>query len=157
MLAEDELLILSLLRNNSRMSLAEISRATNIPTTTVFAKIKKLEEKVIKRHVSLVDFHKINYGIKVNFVLKMQNKNDDKFLDFIHNNKNVNSFFKINNGYDYMVEAIFGNMAEMAEFSEAIDNHGMIEKNMYHVIEEVKKEGFMSQSAKADSLSKIGK
>ena len=155
MLGEDELLILSLLRNNSRMSLAEMSRATGIPTTTVFSKIKKLEEKVIRRHVSLVDFPKLNYGIKVNFVLKLEDKNNQDFLDFIKKSQNINTFFKINNGYDYMVESIFSNMAEMAEFSESIDDFGLVEKNMYHVIEEVKKEGFMSDINRKDKENNI--
>ena len=88
MISNKELLILNHLRGDSRKSLAEISRNTGIPISTVFDKLVWLEKKVINRYVSLLDFQKIGYGIKVNMLFKI-NKDFTEFKKFLMNHKKM--------------------------------------------------------------------
>jgi len=147
MLTADEQKILAMLRQNSRASLADMSRHSGIPTTTLFTKIRKLEGQMIKKHVTLLDFQKLNFGIRVNFIIKLADKHNSGFPEWVQQQKDVNSFFKINNGYDYLIDAIFSNMADMALFSDSLEEHGLLECHVHHITEEVKHEGFMADPA----------
>ena len=71
MLTEKELSILSILRENSRKTLVDISKETNIPVSTVFDNINKLEQKAIKKHVSIMDFSKLGFNARANIMVKV--------------------------------------------------------------------------------------
>lgn len=62
-LDEKDLVILTLLQKNCRMTAREISRKINSPITTVFAKIKRMEQqKIIKEYKAVLDSKKLNLG-----------------------------------------------------------------------------------------------
>ncbi len=143
MLDEKELLILSELRKNSRQSLAEISRKTNIPISTVFDKLIKLDKLIIKKNVSLFNFDKMGYGIKVNFIVKCKKKQEIK--DFLLNKTNVNSVYGINNGSDFIIECLFKTMCELELFKEELADFGIEDLKEHHIIEEIKREDFLTQ------------
>ena len=145
MISNKELLILNHLRGDSRKSLAEISRNTGIPISTVFDKLVWLEKKVINRYVSLLDFQKIGYGIKVNMLFKI-NKDFTEFKKFLMNHKKINSIFRLSGNYDFLAECVFKDMNEFSCFSEKLDKFDLIDKQEYHLIEEIKVEGFNPKS-----------
>jgi len=138
-LNEKEILILSELRRNSRQSLAEISRKINIPLSTIFDNLRRLEEKLITKHTSLIDFPKLGFNIKVVLLLKTSKK--DELKKFLVNHKSTNMIHKTNN-YDYFVEAIFKDMGEFHSFLEDLENFNIEKKEHYYVEEEVKREEF---------------
>ena len=54
---------------------------------------------------------------------------------------------KINNGFDYMFEAVFSNIKDMEDFMEGIDQRFKIEnKEVYYIVDEIKKELLMEAS-----------
>ncbi|MBL7050786.1 Lrp/AsnC family transcriptional regulator [Candidatus Woesearchaeota archaeon] len=141
MLTNKELLILSHLRGDSRKSLAEISRDTGIPISTIFDKLIKLEKGVIMRYVSLLDFQKLGYGIKVNFMFKLD-QDISEFKRFLMMHKKVNSISRLSGDFDFLAECVFENMKELTEFSESLDKFKISDKQEYHLIDEIKVEGF---------------
>lgn len=136
-LDEKETLILSELRRNSRQSLVEISKKTDIPISTVFDKIRKIEEMLIVKHVSLVDFSKIGFNIRVAIFIKADKK--DELRDFLINHKDINIVSRINNA-DFFIEAIFRKMGEFYDFLEAMEKFGIQEISYHHVEEDLKRE-----------------
>jgi len=57
----------------------------------------------------------------------------------------VNNIFKINNGYDFMVEGVFRFLQDFEDFSEDLEEKFSIkEKQMYYIIEDVKREACYS-------------
>ena len=142
MLAKKELSILSHLRKDSRKSLSKISKETGIPLSTVFDNLGKLEKKVIKKYVSLIDFSKMGYNLKVNFILKSGDKKEE-LKQFLLSNKNVNSLLRLNGEADFLVEGIFKDMKELEEFNNKLDGHKIVNKMEHHIIEEIKTEGFI--------------
>src|SRR3989344_2795670 len=139
MLKEKDLIILSHLRNNARKSLALISRETEIPVSTLFCKIRKLENNVITKHTSIIDFNKLGYPIRVNFAVKSRDKK--KLKEFLLNHKNINSIHRISN-YDFFIDVLFRNMNELREFEEELDRYAeKIER--FHIVEELKSENFL--------------
>jgi len=60
---EKDLAILNLLQKNCRMTAKEIARIIDSPVTTVFAKIKRMEELgIIKDYKAVLDAEKLNKG-----------------------------------------------------------------------------------------------
>jgi DNA-binding Lrp family transcriptional regulator len=138
-----ELKILSELRKNSRQSLTQISRKINIPVSTIFDKLIKLNNAIIKKNISLFDFDKLGYNIKVNFIVK--NPSKKHFKKFLLNKININSLYRINNYNNYHIECFFKNLNELEIFKEELIDLGIKDLKEYHVVEEIKKEEFFTK------------
>ena len=70
--------------------------------------------------------------------------------------RNVNSLFKINNNYDFFVEAIFRDINELEEFKEELEIKFKTRKFvLYHLINEIKKESFLSNPEVIDLFCTI--
>ena len=140
MLSEKEQILLKILRDNSRKSLSKISKETDIPISTLFELLKRLEQKCIHKHVSLVNFSHLGYNVKMNFALKVNNKEGLRKLLKTH--KNVNTLSTVLSEYDFFVETIFKDLKEMMDFKESIERFGIITSDEFFVVDELKKEGF---------------
>ena len=141
---QKELLLMGHFRNNARESLTKLSKMTRIPVSTIFDKLKEFEGDVINKHTALVDFKKLGFDIKVHMMFKVNKENRDEFQRFLLNNHRINSVFRINNGYDYLIEAIFRDMKELQEFGESIDIFKVEQKQDFFVLEDIKREDFLS-------------
>lgn len=140
-----DLLIISSLRQNARAKLTEISRKTRIPVSTIFDKIKIHEGTVIRKHTALVDFSKLGYNTRANIILKVKKEDREPVREFLMKNSCINSAFKINNGYDFLIEAVFRNIKEVEDFIESLEEKFSIKaKQVFYVIDELKKEAFLS-------------
>jgi len=143
MLNKKELIILSLLRRNSREKLTKLSKETKIPVSTLFEKIKYYEGAVIKRHTAILDFTKLGYGARATILIKLKEK--DQIEKFLLNSKVINTCLKINNGYDFMMEAVFRDIGELELFTENLEKKFTIEqKQVYYITSDLKREDFLS-------------
>ena len=136
---EKELMILRELRRNARRSLTEIGHITNIPLSSVFKKVIKLEKKFIKKYVSLINFTPLGFGVRINLVLKSKDK--ASLNNFLLAHPNVNSLYKISQNFDFLAETIFPNMLEFENFLEKL-NDFVSEKKIFHIIENLRMEDF---------------
>ncbi|MEK6947929.1 MAG: Lrp/AsnC family transcriptional regulator [Nanoarchaeota archaeon] len=147
MLDKKELMILSKFRENSRESLTRMSRKISVPVSTIYEKLKGYEKSVIKRHTSLLDFSKLGFNTRATIILKVSKENKDPLKEFLLNNRYVNTFYKINNGYDFMIEAVFRELNEVESFVDELeDKYNVQDKKVYYIIDELKKEAFLSNS-----------
>ncbi|HIH25617.1 Lrp/AsnC family transcriptional regulator [Candidatus Woesearchaeota archaeon] len=147
MLDKRELIILSKFRENSRESLTRMSKKISVPVSTIYEKLKGYEKSVIKRHTSLLDFSKLGFNTRATIILKVTKDNKDALKEFLLNNRYVNTFYKINNGYDFMIEAVFRELNEVESFVEELeDKYNVQDKKVYYIIDELKKEAFLSNS-----------
>lgn len=140
------------LRNNARENLTRISRLTAIPVSTIFDKLKEFEKELIRKHTTLIDFKKLGFDIKVNILFRVARSNRDNLKEFLVKNENVNSLFKVNNGYDFLVEAIFKDMNDMHRFMEMLEKFSIEEKQEMFILEDLKREGFLTDRSQADIL-----
>jgi len=145
LLTKKELLILTHLRADSRKSLAMISRETNIPISTIFDKVNKLGKSTISKYSPLLDFQKLGFGIRINFVLKANDKKKQELKDFLLTNKNVNSMLRLNNDFDFFIETVFRDMKGLEEFSESLEKFKIKKKKEFFIIEDLKKEEFLTK------------
>jgi len=148
MLKDKELKLLSFFRNNSRTSLTRMSRLTKIPVSTIFDKLKEYEASdLIRKHTSLLDFKKLGYDIKTQLLINSGKDSRDSLQKFLVQHPKVNTVFRINNGYDFLVEAIFRNMKELDDFTRTLDEYNPTEKKEFFVMEDIKREEFLSNRA----------
>jgi DNA-binding Lrp family transcriptional regulator len=146
MIGKKDLLIMSVLRKNSRITLTRMGRKLNMPISTIYDKLKLHEGRTIKKHTCLIDFGKLGFNARAKAIIKVERDERSDVLDFLLKIPNVNSVYKISNGYDYMLELIFRDVKEMEDFFEMLESKFNIrDKQVYFVIEDLKREAFLSE------------
>lgn len=136
--------IISALRKDARMPLTIMSRKTGIPVSTIFDKIKNYQGNLITKHTCMINFSKLGYSACAKIIVKVDRGKREELKQFLNKNPNVNSLFKINNGYDFMFEAIFQNLKDIEDFLESMeDRFRIIEKQVFYITEDIKRECFM--------------
>jgi DNA-binding Lrp family transcriptional regulator len=147
-----DLLIISHLRQDARTTLTNMSRQTRIPVSTIFDKIKFFKETgLIKKNTSIVSFERFGYNTKAMIFLSASKEERPKLIEILKTSSNVNSLFKVGNGWDLIVEVIFPNFKEIEEFLENIEeNVSLKDKEVFYIIEELKREDFFSNPKKLD-------
>jgi len=137
--------ILAHLRQDARMPLTTMSRKTNIPVSTIFDRLKDTENNLIVKHTCLLDFNKLGYSVRANITFKADRDDKEALKEFLLKNSCVNSLYKINNGFDYMVECVFRQIKDMDQFLDEVEKKFRIQdKQSFFIIEDLKREEFMS-------------
>jgi DNA-binding Lrp family transcriptional regulator len=137
--------ILAHLRQDARMPLTKMSRSTQIPVSTIFDRMKVHESSVIKKHTSLLNFAALGYNTRANIAFRVDRDDKEALKDYLMKHESVNSVYRINNGYDFMVEGIFEQIKDMEDFIDIVENKFKIQdKKSFFIIEDLKKESFMS-------------
>ncbi|AJF61977.1 TPA: Lrp/AsnC family transcriptional regulator [Candidatus Woesearchaeota archaeon] len=138
--------IISHLRKNARVPLTKLSRETSIPVSTIFDRIKANEENIIVRHTTLIDFSTLGFHTRAHILVKVSREFRAEAGNYLQKHPNINSVFRINNGFDYMFEAVFRSIVELEGFIEKLDQKFKIEeKETYYIVEDIKKEEFMAE------------
>ncbi len=106
--------ILHWLEQNARMTVKEIAAKTNLSTTPVYERIKKMEAAgVIKQYATLVDHVKVNKSLMVicYVSLKEHSKNaGTKFIKTINELTEVVECYSISGEFDFMLKVMCEDM-----------------------------------------------
>ncbi|PIN86419.1 hypothetical protein COV19_05035 [Candidatus Woesearchaeota archaeon CG10_big_fil_rev_8_21_14_0_10_44_13] len=150
---ERDMVIISYLRKDARMNLTTMSRQTGIPVSTIFDRIRLHEKDIIKKHTAIIDFSRLGYTTRINMMLKSKKDEKESLKNYLAKQDNVNSVYKINNNYDFLVEGIFLNIKEFEDFLDRMDSKFSIEaKEIYYIVDEIKREDFMSDPQNVSML-----
>lgn len=143
---KEQLRIISLLRENGRKSLTRIARKLSVPISTVYERLKSANRVgIIKKNTLLLDFSKIGMHCKVYIALKVKKFHRSELRKLLISSQNVNNLFHINNGFDYLVEAIFQNVKDVEQFIDVLeDKVELTNYQIFYVIDDVKRETFLS-------------
>src|SRR3989338_1204521 len=145
MLAKKDLLILSELRQNARETLTKMSKHTGIPISTIFDKIRYYQTDLIKKHTTLIDFSKLGFNARANIMVKVDRDVREESRKFLLNHHNINSVYKVSNGFDFLIEGIFRNVKDAEDFVDSLGGKFKLEQTqVYYVVEDVKKKAFMN-------------
>ncbi len=130
--------LLNKLRQNSRTSLMRLSRETGFPVSTIYDKIKKMEQGLIKRYTAIIDFEKLGYKIHLIFMLKTDDTAE--LIDDLITCPYVNTILKTNYDYNLLLECFFRNAREMNSFVHKINHINIKGKKMFYVLNDIKRE-----------------
>ena len=145
MLSTTELMILAHLRKNARQSLTLISKKTNTPISTVYDKLHYRYRGVVQKFTTLVDFSTLGFNTRAHVILRVDKEERAKLREYLINHQNVNSLYRINNGYDFLLEGIFCHLKELDSFMDYLDSQFILrEKQVYYIIEDMKREDFLT-------------
>ncbi len=140
-----ELQMLAHLRTNGRMRLTIMSKKIHVPVSTLYDKLKQFQKGLIKKHTALIDFKKLGFHTKSRTMIKVDKHDRNSVKLYLSNHPNINSVYKINNGYDFLIEGIFRHIRDVEDFLEKLDQKFNIkEEKTYYVVDEIKEEGFLS-------------
>ena len=144
MLTEIDLQIIRLLRSNARQSLASIAREVGIPPSTLFDKVRAYERKFVHKHTTLLDFDKLGFFTKTQIAVKASSEKKQQLQEYLSQHKNVNSLYKINRGFDFLLDCIFKSPAEAKNFIDQLQKTFNLEKTcIFDVLEDIKREEFL--------------
>jgi len=137
--------IISLLRQDSRKRLTELSRKTGVPVSTLFTKLNKYHGTYISKFTCLLNHDKLGYSIMVKVLLRVNKTDKQKVCNFLKNTPNINSIYKLTNGYDYFVQGYFKGLLQLERFIEELETrHKILKTQVFYVVDKVKEEGFLT-------------
>ena len=141
MLTSKHFAILTQLRNDARLSLAEVSRRTGIASSTVFDYYQDLFEEAVIKHAAMPDFKKLGYPLRKKFLVR--GKQRDKVLAWLKNHGLVNNLYRVD-GWDAYFDAYFTDANELETFRETLAQE-LQPRSLQEldVLEELKHEAFM--------------
>ena|SRR3989344_8201269 len=148
-----DFIVMAHLRRNARETLTRMSRKTNIPISTIYDKLKMHEGSTITKHTCLIDFNHLGFSTRANVMLKVDRTEREKLLASLMNNLHINSIYKISNGYDFLIETVFRNVKDLEDFLDALEmKFRLKDKQVYYVIEDLKRESFLSDPETIDLI-----
>ncbi len=141
MIAKKDTVIMQRLRVNARENLTTMSRKTGIPISTIFDRLK--QHNFVRKYTVLFDFAKLGYHTHALISIKSNKESKEPLRRHLRCHSNVNSLYKINHGFDFLVEVVFRNIKELDTFIEHIENTFDVEgTQIQYLIDEITKEEF---------------
>jgi len=148
-----DLVVMAYLRQDSRMKLTKMSRLAKLPVSTIFDRMKQHEGGLIKKHVCLLDFAKLGFHTRANVMITVGKSDKEAVNEHLQKSQNVNSIYKINNGFDFLVEVVFKNINEMEGFLDNLEGKFEIkQKEVHYIIGDIQREAFLSNPNTVDVL-----
>jgi DNA-binding Lrp family transcriptional regulator len=148
MLKQTDIKIIAALRQNARETLTNLSKSIKVPISTLYDRLKANEKSIMTKHTTLLDFTKLGFNCRANIMLRTDRDNREKLGSYLKAHPVINNLYKINNGYDFLAEGVFTNVKELEDFLEDLEAKFVLEeKKTHYIIEDIKREEFMSESA----------
>ncbi len=136
-------MILSCLRADGRCKLAQVSRTTNVPISTLFERLRAYKGTVLAKTTSLLNFNEIGFATRAHLLIRCQRQREEvkqKLLEYA----NVNSLYRVNNGYDYLAECVFRTLQDAEIFSEQLRTTFDAIVRVQYILADLKRETFLS-------------
>jgi len=153
MVPKNDLKIISELRKNARETLTRMSKTTSIPISTIYDRLRYHHTGLIKKHTALLDFNSLGFNAVANVAIKVKRDDREKIKEYLVKHHNVNSVYKINNNFDFMIEVIFRHIKELEDFLEGLDDKFKIKtKQTYYIIDDIMREAFLTNPDVLDMI-----
>ncbi|MGB5805205.1 MAG: Lrp/AsnC family transcriptional regulator [Vibrio anguillarum] len=113
-------MILSLLQQDSTLSLNDLAEAVNLTTTPCWKRLKKLEESgVIAQRVALLDPEKLDLSFTAFVLIKTSDHSHEWYSHFVvtvSEYPEVMEFYRMAGEYDYMMKVLVKDMKCFDQF-----------------------------------------
>jgi len=112
--------ILEILKRNAKASLKEISRDLDLPITTVYYRLKRLEkEGIIDSYTIKINYEKLGYRVKAFILIKYDSSSEISQKDLLKKLKsfdNVEEAYIITGEYDILLKIISKSIEDLSTF-----------------------------------------
>lgn len=132
--------ILKSLKNNSRISLVEISQQCSLTAEAIKKRISQLDAKGIILS-KFTNFNIFKLGFQPYIILiKTNRQNQKEMMNFIRKHKNTNGQYLLDSEYDIMSSIVVKNVYELREFIHqlySLFNDSILSYESYLVIDQI--------------------
>ena len=151
---EEDKRIIAQLRKDGRASLTHISKSTGISISTLFERLKQLRGQAITKFTCILDFKRLGLHAHSLAVYRVCKANKKALRKYLHTHPNVNSVYRINHKYDFLVELVFDGLLAQEEFIDKTDElFSTRPHHIFYVVEVLHREKALS----AHSISMLNK
>ncbi len=124
-LDETDLQILSLLRDNARISLKAIAEQTYLSSTAVSARIEKLEKNgYIEGYYTRVNAGSFGWTVKAYIWLELEPIQKQEFYPYVRSSQNVVECDCVTGEYSMLLKVVFSTTAELDRFIGELQHFG---------------------------------
>ena len=142
--------VLRALLDNGRLSYSELSRRCGISRQVAFERVKKLsEEGIVKGFSVCLDAEKLGFSFQayVLIIAKPEEELRNELREFLRNSENVRRIQLLFGRFDFLLELLFRDKAEMTEFLRAMHSFGAVERTetfiVYQTIKDKPEDAFL--------------
>ena len=133
---EQDKRIIAQLRKDGRASLTNISKSTGISISTLFERLKQLRGQAVTKFTCIVDFKRLGIHAHSLAVYSVSRANKKALRKYLRAHPNVNSVYRINHKYDFLVELVFDGLLAQEEFIDKTDElFGTRPTHIFSVVE----------------------
>ena len=121
--------LLDILVDNSRLSLRQIAKKSNVSVATVMHHVKKLEKDgVIKKYSAKLDYEKLGYDVEVMIEIRISKGKLFEVEKRIAVHPNVFAVYDITGAFDAVVLARFPTRRQMDNFLKKLQTYEFVER-----------------------------
>lgn len=118
--------LLTLLQEDSSLSLNTLAEAVNLTSTPCWKRLKRLEDEgYIRKRVALLDSEKIGLGLTVIVMIRTQQHNSEwyeQFVSFVKQMPEVLTFYRMAGECDYLMHVEVVDMKSYDQFYKRMVN-----------------------------------
>jgi DNA-binding Lrp family transcriptional regulator len=144
-----DLEILGHLRKNARETLTRISKGLQIPISSAFDRLKRLEgTRIITRYTGLLGLKKIGIHGHAILLFTVKKSLRDDLESYLAEKPFVNNLIRTNGERNLVAECLFPGIKELESFVESISKEFKgLQFSVLYVLEDLKREGFLADKA----------
>src|SRR3989344_2001144 len=137
--------IIKHLRHGKRVNISQIARELGMPITTVADRIRKIERNHITKRSSPLDYSSIGYNSNHMIAIKVKSGSKDVLLQMLMKNNCVNSVYRINSDYHFLVEVVFRSHLDFINWLESIKSASQVDMTSFQILKTEEREKFMPE------------
>ena len=150
---KNDAILLSNLRANGRMPLTVLAQKTGLPVSTIHCRLQKRVKEGLFKPALLLNFEKISFSAHAFVLLSVQPTERDKMISHLNTHPNVNSLYRVNNGWHVLFDCVFRDLRALELFMDSIESKFTVkEKQVHYVLAELKTETFLAGVDSPDEL-----
>jgi DNA-binding Lrp family transcriptional regulator len=133
--------IINILKNDSRLSIREISKMINRSPSTISERIRKLENRgVIKRYTITIDHGRLGYKLNAITLLQVDGAHIEDVEKMLMTEPNVRAVYDITGEYDVAIITTFRDSEELDRFIKKMLKNPYIKRSVTNIILRIVKE-----------------
>ncbi len=145
MLNSKEKKLITALRRQDTQNIMGVAKNQEIPKSTLYDIMHKLQRTEVIRQITKISFEKIGFPIKVFFIIRTDVQGKEKLKQFLTSHKNVNNIHLINNSASFHIECIFRNQKSAEDFLELLEEQvPLTQLSVYNLLETIQEERFLT-------------